>query len=334
MDEAYLETAFLDNALVLGAVDTLTQHLAIADGRGKILLVNEAWKRFDREHFSHLPDYLATSIYDAWLLYHRMTPDDAARSRAGLESVLSGFLPHFTLEYADYSTTQTRWFTLTFTALPHTYRGIVISRLEVTEQKQREANIQQQANQDPLTGLANRRLFCLEAEQVLALAQRHPQPFALFYLDLDNFKTINDQWGHAAGDDLLREVGSRLEVQARESDLLARFGGDEFVVLLNGVTAVESLISVQRFQVSLAQPFTVRGQILSVSASFGMACYPSDGTTLETLLSQADGAMYRAKTKGKGLQLDHARNSETEVQPGLTLQDKRPAQVSKNDFIS
>lgn len=336
MDEANGEKTFLDNglvlgALVLGAVDTLTQHLAIADGRGKILMVNEAWKRFDQEHFLHLPDYLATSIYDAWLLYHRMTPDDAARTRTGLESVLSGLLPHFTLEYADYSEAQTRWFTLTFTLLPHTYRGVVISRLEVTVQKQREADIQQHANQDPLTGLANRRLFCLEAEQVFALAQRQPQPFALLYLDLDNFKAINDQWGHAAGDALLREVGARLGAQTRESDLLARFGGDEFVVLLNGVTAPESLISVQRFQESLAQPFTVKSQILSVSASFGIAWYPSDGTTLETLLSQADGAMYRAKTKGRGFLLDRAgklqTEPQTEVQPGLTLQDKGSEQL-------
>ncbi len=251
MDETSNDKACVDSKLVLGAMDALTQHFAVVDGRGKILIVNEAWKRFDQEHFSHLPDYLATSIYDAWLLYHRMTPDDAAKSRFGLESVLSGHLPHFTLEYADYSTTQTRWFTLTFTALPHTYRGVVISRLEV---------------------------------------------------------------------------------QARESDLLARFGGDEFVVLLNGVTALESLISVQRFQESLAQPFTVRGQLLSVGASFGIAWYPSDGTTLETLLSQADGAMYRTKTKRRGSPLDRARKLQAEpqpeVQPGLTFQDKGSEQLS------
>jgi diguanylate cyclase (GGDEF)-like protein len=196
--------------------------------------------------------------------------------------------------------------------------------LEVTVQKQREADIQQQANQDPITGLANRRLFCLEAEQVLALAQRHPQPFAILYLDLDNFKDINDRWGHAVGDVLLREVGSRLETQARESDLLARFGGDEFVVLLNGVDFEESVISSQRFQESLSQPFVYEGQPLTISASFGIACYPSDGKTLEMLLSEADRAMYRAKVKGNGIEWDRAKKPP----------DKPNVPFGTDDFIS
>lgn len=290
----------MDEELLTDVLDALTQHLAVADGRGKILRVNEAWKRFDREHFLQVPDYQDTNVYDVWLLQHRMISDDADKSRAGVEGVLAGVLPEFTLEYTDHAATP-RWFTVTVTPLPHKQRGIVISRREVTEQKQREATLQQQANQDPITGLANRRLFCLEAEQVLALAQRHPQPFALLYLDLDNFKDINDRWGHAAGDTLLREVGSRLEAQARESDLLARFGGDEFVVLLQGVNLAEGLVSGQRFQDSLAQPFVFEGHPFTISASFGIACYPEDGNTLETLLSHADRAMYRAKARGGGL---------------------------------
>jgi diguanylate cyclase (GGDEF)-like protein len=304
---------WMDEELLLNALDALTQHLAIADGRGKILLVNEAWKRFDREHFLQTPNYQDTSIYDAWLLYSRMSPDDTARSREGVEAVLAGLLPHFTLEYAEGTAAVTRWFTVTVTPLPHGHRGVVISRREITVQKQREADIQQQANQDPITGLANRRLFCLEAEQVLALAQRHPQPFAILYLDLDNFKDINDRWGHAVGDGLLREVGARLEAQARESDLLARFGGDEFVVLLNGVDFAESVISSQRFQESLSQPFICGCKALTISASFGIACYPGNGKTLETLLSQADGAMYRAKAKGGGIEWERASRSAVET---------------------
>jgi diguanylate cyclase (GGDEF)-like protein len=292
----------MDKELLTDVLDALTQHLAVVDGRGKILLVNEAWKHFDREHFLQTPNYGDTTINDAWLLQHRMTDDDAAKSRAGVEGVLAGIFPHFTLEYADHAATTTRWFTVTVTSLQHKHRGVVISRREVTEQKQREATILQQANQDPITGLANRRLFCLEAEQVLALAQRHPQPFAILYLDLDNFKTINDRWGHEAGDKLLREIGSRLEAQARGSDLLARFGGDEFVVLLNGVNLEEGLISSQRFRDSLAQPFVFEDRPFSISASFGIACYPGDGKTLEVLLTQADQAMYRAKAQGGGLE--------------------------------
>lgn len=292
----------MDKELLTDVLDALTQHLAILDGRGKLLMVNEAWKRFDREHLLQIPNYHDTNIYDAWLLQRRMTADDAARSRAGVEAVLTGVLPDFTLEYADHAATPTRWFTVTVTPLSQRHRGVVISRREVTQQKQRETTIQQQANQDSITGLANRRLFCLEAEQVLALAQRHPQPFAILYLDLDNFKDINDRWGHAAGDTLLREIGTRLEAQARESDLLARFGGDEFVVLLNGVNLAEGLISSQRFQDSLAQPYVFEDQPFIISASFGIACYPDDGNTLETLLSHADRAMYRAKAKGGGLE--------------------------------
>jgi diguanylate cyclase (GGDEF)-like protein len=295
----------MDKEWLLSTLDALTQHLAIVDGRGKILMVNEAWKRFDKEHFLQTPNYLDTSVYDAWLLYPRMTGDDTARTREGVEAVLAGLLPQFTLEYADHTAAVTRWFTLTVAPLPHQHQGIVISRREITDQKQREADIKHQANQDPITGLANRRLFCLEAEQRVALAQRQPQPFAILYLDLDDFKTVNDRWGHEVGDQLLRAVGARLEAQARESDLLARFGGDEFVMLLNGVDVEGCLVSILRFQESLAQPFVLRHQTLTVSVSFGSACYPSDGTTLEALLSQADRAMYHAK--GRDVELEPAK---------------------------
>jgi diguanylate cyclase (GGDEF)-like protein len=330
MAEAPTGKVVLNDALLQSAMDALPQHLAIVDGKGNILWVNEAWQRFDQEHFSLFPEYKSTNVFDAWLIGHPMTPVDSCRSRAGLAAVLSGHIRHFGLEYVDYMFTQTRWFKLTFTQLRHTWPCIVISRLEISEQKLREANIQQQANQDLLTGLANRRLFCLEADKVLALAQRQATPFALLYLDLDHFKSINDKWGHAAGDALLCEVGARLQAHARESDILARFGGDEFVVLLNNVTAQESLISMQRLQESLSQPFTVRGQILNVSVSFGVARYPGDGTTLEALLNKADQVMYCAKIKGEELQFNHIRKLHTEVQLSLTLQGKNIEKLGRS----
>jgi diguanylate cyclase (GGDEF)-like protein len=135
----------------------------------------------------------------------------------------------------------------------------------------------------------------LEASHMLALAKRHAWHPALIYLDIDNFKGINDQHGHAVGDVVLGRVGARLRRLTRESDLLARLGGDEFVVLVNNVTVLESARIVRVYRRSLAQPPIIDGMPIIIRASFGTAHYPVDGVTIEALLSVADGAMYAAK---------------------------------------
>ncbi len=153
---------------------------------------------------------------------------------------------------------------------------------------------------DALTGLPNRVLFDDRVEQTLIAAKRHGQRFALMFFDLDDFKDVNDRHGHAAGDELLRVVAHRLQAVARESDTVARHGGDEFVALQRFVRSSQDAMRLaRRINETLRQPVAVDDLILAVSASIGVAIYPDHGTTARELLAHADAALYRAKHGGR-----------------------------------
>jgi diguanylate cyclase (GGDEF)-like protein len=152
-----------------------------------------------------------------------------------------------------------------------------------------------QARHDALTGLANRMLFAERGERELAKAGRDQAGVALVYADLDGFKLINDELGHGAGDDVLRQVAARLAGTARSSDTLARLGGDEFAVLLPGATRADAEALAGRVASAFAAPFSVAGLAREVRVSVGVAMYPQEAGSLPALLSAADAAMYRAK---------------------------------------
>jgi diguanylate cyclase (GGDEF)-like protein/PAS domain S-box-containing protein len=161
---------------------------------------------------------------------------------------------------------------------------------------------------DALTGLPNRVLFDDRVAQTFMAARRHHQRFALLYLDLDHFKEVNDIHGHPGGDELLRVVAHRLLAIARESDTVARQGGDEFVILQRFVRSSQDAMRLaRRINESLRQPIVIGDAVVVVSASVGVAIYPDDGTTAEELLVRADSALYRAKDLGR----DRAVLSET-----------------------
>jgi diguanylate cyclase (GGDEF)-like protein len=156
------------------------------------------------------------------------------------------------------------------------------------------------AQHDTLTGLPNRALLTDRLAQAMALAQRHNQKLALVYLDLDNFKHINDSLGHAVGDALLRAVAQRLNDSVRLSDSVCRQGGDEFVLLLAGIDTVQDAARAAAMLVlATSAPYVVGNHRLHVSASIGLSMYPDDGTDVETLLRNADTAMYHAKKNGR-----------------------------------
>jgi diguanylate cyclase (GGDEF)-like protein len=156
------------------------------------------------------------------------------------------------------------------------------------------------ANHDSLTGLANRSLFREIANQQLLVCQRESTHLAFLYIDLDDFKTINDTEGHAAGDELLRQVGERLRERIRGSDVAARLGGDEFAVLLIGASRKTATAVAEALMNSLSAPFTLESDVeISISASIGVATFPESGNSTESLLSLADVAMYQAKEAGK-----------------------------------
>jgi diguanylate cyclase (GGDEF)-like protein/PAS domain S-box-containing protein len=177
------------------------------------------------------------------------------------------------------------------------YRGI--SR-NVTEAKLAEQKVQELASYDSLTLLPNRNTFLGELDRTIARAARHGESFAVCFIDLDRFKTINDTLGHQAGDELLKTMAKRLRGALRASDLVARLGGDEFVVLLDGsASAAELSIIASKLLDAIGEPLLIQDCSFLVTGSIGIALYPRDGRDAATLLKHADAAMYLAKGTGK-----------------------------------
>ncbi len=168
------------------------------------------------------------------------------------------------------------------------------------ERKQSELELKHLAHFDPLTGIANRVLFIDNMSRALAHAERHDEMLSLMFIDLDNFKNINDTLGHDAGDDLLVQVAYRLNEVIRECDTVARLGGDEFAIILEDIgTVYNADIIAKKILKTLSTPFQLYNQDMFVSASIGIAISPEAGKDTNTLLKNADIAMYRAKNKGK-----------------------------------
>lgn len=171
---------------------------------------------------------------------------------------------------------------------------------DITRQKQAEAKIHRQAFYDPLTGLPNRALLETYFPKVQAQAQRQNLRVAVGFIDLDRFKGINDTFGHSVGDALLEQAGQRIQNCLREEDLLVRWGGDEFIVVLASVEGKSDAgVVCDRILKCLDGTFIVKHHELQIGMSFGVALYPNDGEDLETLLRHADQALYQAKSLGR-----------------------------------
>jgi len=156
------------------------------------------------------------------------------------------------------------------------------------------------AYHDELTGLPNRALLIDRLNHLLARGRRSKILAAILFLDLDNFKNINDSLGHAEGDNLLKEVTERLIKHTRSSDTLARHGGDEFIILIEDLKRVENITKVvEPIFSEFKKPFVLNGQVRFVTTSIGISIYPDDGEDVNTLLKNADIAMYLAKKEGK-----------------------------------
>jgi diguanylate cyclase (GGDEF)-like protein len=181
-------------------------------------------------------------------------------------------------------------------------------RAKVLRLEQDVAQMRHFAYHDELTGLPNRSLLLDRLNQAIAQRARQNRQAALLLLDLDGFKSVNDRFGHAVGDQLLQQVSERLLASTRNADTISRYGGDEFIVLLpdvegrNGATEVA-----QKIHARLTEPFAISGHSIAVTACIGIAVYPLDGTNPEELIERADVAMYRAK--------DHAKPAATPLQP-------------------
>jgi len=201
------------------------------------------------------------------------------------------------------------------------------------ERKHYQEQIEHQANYDPVTGLPNRNLLHDRLKQAMA-AQRRVHSVAVAFIDLDHFKFINDSLGHSAGDKLLHEVGQRLRMVLRDGDTVARLGGDEFVLVLNDQTHDDVIFhAMQRVTASLARPFAIDGKELYISCSAGISLYPQDGTDVETLLKNADAAMYRAKEHGRNNFQFYTSEMNCMLNERLALEQNLRRAIDKREFV-
>ena len=225
-----------------------------------------------------------------------MHPEDMPATRASMVRVMSG-QPHSDFRnrylHKDGSVVHILW-SARWSDEDRVRIGVARN---VTALVQAEEELRFLAHHDPLTGLTNRSLFNDRLETALSAAHRHQNSLALLFVDINGFKSINDTYGHDMGDRILCVIARRLEHCVRETDTVARMGGDEFTVLLTDIQSPEAVSSkVEEIVTVMAEPLgTEFGGIKMPTCSIGVACYPTDGEDADTLLSHADGHMYRLK---------------------------------------
>jgi len=210
----------------------------------------------------------------------------------------------------------------------------VIVFTDISQLKQDKARLEFLAQHDALTRLPNRTLFEDRLQEALNRAHRHTSTVGLFFIDLDRFKDINDSLGHAVGDQLLQAVADRLKGCVRETDTVARLSGDEFTVLLDELRkSSDAAVAAEKLLAVLAQPFTLSGHELFISGSIGISCYPDDGNDTQTLLKNADAAMYRAKESGRNTYQFFSAEMNAHALEKLVMTNSLRLALERNEFV-
>ncbi|MGX5844364.1 diguanylate cyclase domain-containing protein [Mesorhizobium sp. ArgA1] len=200
----------------------------------------------------------------------------------------------------SYQRTRPNGMVLEVRGVPLRGGGFVTTYLDVTEQRRNQELVAHMAHHDHLTDLPNRALFNDRLQQAIAKTKRNGT-MAVLCLDLDRFKPVNDQLGHQAGDELLKQVAGRLRASVRDHDTVARLGGDEFAIVQTDIhRRSDAGVLARRLVAAMHEPFAVRGQSVSVGTSVGISVAPDDGLSLDDLLRKADLALYQSKHGGRG----------------------------------
>lgn len=283
-------------------VNALSSNICVLDRDGFIIAVNRAWEKFGEEN-SVAPR--KTDIGTHYLSVCRAAAgqgsEGASELAVGVECVLTGTSEQFQIEYPCHSPTEARWFLARATPLELEQGGAVVSHANITDRKLLEFDLAKLAATDPLTGVPNRRYFLETAALELDRLKRFGAEASLVMIDLDHFKSVNDTYGHAAGDEALRCVGKACQNSVRKVDLLARLGGEEFAVLLSNTALTKALIVAERVRLAVAvTEFDAGGGTPHrLTASVGVTQVSQLDRTVEDALRRADGALYNAKSAGR-----------------------------------
>ncbi|MFP3426349.1 EAL domain-containing protein [Pseudoalteromonas sp. SIMBA_162] len=291
--------------------DAIGEQVTVLDLKGNVVSANimarEFFERFNLNAYNYF------SQIDTIIKKGNKSADIIAQLKANSKQALSGEFESIDDKHYSYR------------SLPQLKNGQLIGRVfcirDISVEKEHEEIIHFQAYHDALTGLANRQLFMDRLEHSLTLARRDDSMTAVLFLDLDNFKRVNDTEGHKGGDELLIKMVERINHRLREQDTLARIGGDEFVILVELVKSKNNIENLcEALLEAISKEFIINGRPQYVSSSIGIALYPQDGITPDSLLSNADMAMYDAKNNGKNAYRFYHRKLEAHAREQMDIE--------------
>jgi diguanylate cyclase (GGDEF)-like protein len=298
----------IDSALAAAIIDALTSHICVVDSKGIIFAVNRAWRAFAADNSDGYPVSLIGADY-LKVCRNSVGPasEEATTFADGLTAVLQQEREFFQIEYPCHSPKELRWFLVRVSPLrdrSFTINGgnvgAVVSHMNVTDRKLVELEHAKLASTDPLTGIPNRRFFESFVKLDIERSHRFGEPSSLLMVDLDNFKSINDTFGHAAGDEVIRRVASLGKTVFRSCDLLARLGGEEFVALLSRTDESGAIMAAEKLRAAIEKLAVVSGsKPIVVTASIGVSSIMDGDPTVEHALLRADKALYLAKRNGR-----------------------------------
>lgn len=293
----FIDVAEFQRALdrVRSILDGIPEQVAKLDARGVIQVVNKAWERFAAENGGD-PRAVAAGV--SYLDICSRSGEDGAEVHLRLKALLDGKEASFVHEYPCHSSTETRWF------LMHASRvsdgGIVVNHMNITERKRAEIALREQATKDPLTGILNRRGLQEHLRLEILRGARSSSGVFAAVLDCDDFKKINETFGYAWGDQVLREIAHRIGRSTRPSDHVGRAGGDEFVAILPETRASEAMLVAERIRDAVREsPIQLEGGSVIVTISLAVVEVTRDVASVEDLLARASSALRDSKERGK-----------------------------------
>lgn len=303
--------------------------IAILTLDGRMVKVNQALSKL----FGYSNETLLSMNF-----FHLVHPDDYASLQNQIQQLLDKQLKIYQSEQQCFrKDNESIWVSTTISVIQDINNQpiyFIVQVENITQQKKAEERLRHMAYHDPLTGLANRNKLEQFITQILAQSRRHQESFALLFIDLDRFKNINDTIGHEAGDLLLQIIADRLKGAIRNTDLVARLGGDEFVIVITDVHKSESVAYIaNKILESVMEAVIIKGQEIYITTSIGISLFPFDGQNMNTLMKNADLALYRSKEHGKNNYQFYTMEMTTNAQEKMALQNALAHALMKDEFL-